>query len=253
VVLGIAMNDQQDVVERLTNQLDLAARLRESAKADPELEAARQRLRAWQAVRLARTHADLLASPSMGPAATFFLTDLYGSKDLTRLDSDVRRVVPTTKRLLPTAGLETVADAIELEALSEDLDLAMAATLGPKLTALDVAAYGRAYRKVDRRKDRERQIDLIEDLGHSLDRLVHQPLIGTVLSVMRRPARLAGLGELHDFLQQGYDAFRTMGGAGEFLNLIVGRERKLLEALFAGDDSLLSEGSAPRADSQARG
>ena len=121
------MIDQQDVVERLTKQLDLAARLRESAKADPELEAARQRLRAWQAVRLARTHADLLASPSMGPAATFFLTDLYGSKDLTRLDADVRRVVPTTKRLLPAAGLETVADAIELEALSEELDLAMAA------------------------------------------------------------------------------------------------------------------------------
>jgi hypothetical protein len=186
----------------------------------------------------------------MGPAATFFLTDLYGSKDLTRLDADVRRVVPTTKRLLPTAGLETVADAIELEALSEELDLAMAAALGPNLTA---AAYGRAYRKVDRRNDRERQIDLIEDLGHSLDRLVHQPLIGTALSMMRRPARFAGLGELHEFLQQGYDAFRTMGGAGEFLNLIVGRERKLLEALFAGDDSLLSDGSAPRADSQARG
>ena len=161
--------------------------------------------------------------------------------------------MPTTKRLLPTAGLETVADAIELEALSEDLDLAMAAALGPKMTALDVAAYGRAYRKVDRRKDRKRQIDLIENLGHSLDRLVHQPLIGTVLSVMRRPARLAGLGELHDFLQRGYDAFRTMGGAGEFLNLIVGRERKLLEALFAGDDSVLSEGSAPRANSRARG
>lgn len=243
----MAMNDQQDTVERLTKQLDLAAHLREGAKADPELEAARQRLRAWQAVRLARTHADLLASPSMGPAATFFLSDLYGSKDLTRLDADVRRVVPTIKRVLPAAGLETVADAIELEALSEELDVAMAAALGPKLTA---AAYGRAYRKVDRRRDRERQIDLVEDLGHSLDRLVHQPLIGTALSMMRRPARLAGLGELHDFLQRGYDAFRTMGGAGEFLNLIVDRERKVLEALFTGDDSLLSEGSAPRADSQ---
>lgn len=233
------MNDQPDVIERLTRQLDLAGRLRETAKADPELEAARQRLRAWQAVRLARTHADLLASPSMGPAATFFLTDLYGAKDLSRLDADVRRVVPTIKRVLTAASLETVADAIELEALSEQLDIAMVAALGTKLTALDAAAYGRAYRKVDRRKDRERQINLIEDLGHSLDRLVHQPLIGTALSIMRRPAKFAGLGELHDFLQRGYDVFRTMGGAGEFLNLIVGRERKLLQALFAGDDSLL--------------
>jgi hypothetical protein len=243
ILLGVAMNDQlndqrEDVLERLTQQLDLARRLRESAKADPELEAGRQRLRAWQAVRLARTHADLLASPSMGPAAAFFLSDLYGSKDLTQLDADVRRVVPTMKRLLPAASLETVADAIELEALSEHLDLAMVAALGPRLTALDAAAYSRAYRKIDHRADRERQIDLIADVGRSLDRLVHQPLIGTALSMMRRPARFAGLSELHDFLQRGYDAFRTMSDAGEFLSLIVSRERNLLEALFAGDDSL---------------
>jgi len=233
------MSEQSDVIERLTRDLDFAARLRETVRADPKLEAARQRLRAWQAVRLAHTHADLLASPTMGPAATFFLTDLYGSKDLSRLDADVRRVMPTTKRLLPAAGLETVADAIELEALSERLDMAMVAALGSKLTALDAAAYGRAYRKTDRRKDRERQIDLIEDLGHSLDRLVHLPLIGTVLAMMHGPAQFAGLGELHNFLQRGYDAFRTMGDAGEFLNLIVGRERKIMHALFAGDDSLL--------------
>jgi len=235
------MNDRQTGAERLTRQLDLAAHLRETAKADPQLEEARQRLRAWQAVRLARTHADLLASPHMGPAATFFLTDLYGSKDLSRLDADVRRVVPTMQRLLPAAGLETAADAIELEALSEDLDIAMLAVLGPEVTALDAASYGRAYRTVDRRKDRERQIDLTEHLGHSLDGLVRHPLIGTVLSMMRTPARLAGLGDLHDFLQRGYEAFRKMGGAGEFLHLIVTRERKLLRALFAGDDSLLGD------------
>ncbi len=233
------MNDQQDAVERLTVQLDLAAHLRSTAGDEPALEAARQRLRAWQAVRLARTHADLLTSPRMGPAAAFFLADLYGAKDLSRLDADVRRVVPTMKRLLPTSGLETVADAIELEALSEELDLAMAAALGPDATTIDARAYGGAYRKVGRRPDRERQIDLIEHLGRSLDQLVHHPLIGTALAMMRRPARLAGLGELQDFLQRGFEAFRTMGGAGEFLELIVTRERRVLEALFAGDDSLL--------------
>lgn len=233
------MNDQQDIVERLTHQLDIAAHLREAAKGDPAREAARQRLRAWQAVRLARTHADLLASPSMGPAAVFFLTDLYGSEDLSKLDADVRRIVPTMKRLLPAAGLETVADAIELEALSEDLDAAMIGALEPDTVALDATSYGRAYRGVGRRHDRERQIDLIEGLGHSLDRLVHQPLVGTALSMMRRPARFAGLGDLQDFLQRGYEAFRRMGGAGEFLNLIVSRERTLMEAVFAGNDSPL--------------
>ncbi|SPE35459.1 conserved hypothetical protein [Burkholderiales bacterium] len=145
------------------------------------------------------------------------------------------------KRLLPAAGLETVAEAIELEALSEDLDFAMAKTLGATSSKLAGASYGAAYRKVDRRADRERQIDLIENLCKSLDRLVHQPLAGTTLSMMRWPAQLAGLGELQDFLQRGYTAFVKMGGAGEFVALIVGRERDLLQALFAGDDRMLGD------------
>ena len=233
------MNDSEDVADRLTRQLDRAAALRAAAADNPKLDAARQRLRAWQAVRLARTHADLLASPRMGLAATFFLTDIYGSEDLSRLDADVRRVVPAMKRVLPTAGLETVAKAIELEALSEEFDVAMAEALGSKATALDAASYAAAYRRVDRRADRERQIDLIEDLGKSLDRLVHHRLIGTLLWTWRKPAQLAGLGGLQDFLERGYKAFARMGDAAEFLGLVIGRERKLLEALFAGDDSLL--------------
>src|SRR5208283_5368007 len=67
------MNESEDVVARLTRQLDRVAALREAAVDDPKLDAARLRLRAWQAVRLARTHADLLANPRMGLAATFFL------------------------------------------------------------------------------------------------------------------------------------------------------------------------------------
>lgn len=235
------MNEPEDVVERLTRQLDRVAALREAAVDDPKLDAARLRLRAWQAVRLARTHADLLANPRMGLAATFFLTDLYGSEDLTKLDANVRRVVPTMKLVLSAAGLEIVAEAIELEALSEELDFAVAKALAAKANGLSAATYGAAYRKADRRADRERQIDLIENLGQSLDRLVHKPFLGTTLSLMRKPAQLAGLGELQDFLQRGHKAFTRMGDAHEFLGLVVGRERKLLEALFAGDDSLLGE------------
>ena len=233
------MNEPEDAVELLTRQLDRAAALRAAAGDDPKLEAARHRLRAWQAARLARTHADLFASPRMRLAAAFFLTDIYGSKDLTKLDADVRRVMPTMKRLLPAAGLETIAKTIELEALSEDLDLAMAAALGPKTVALNAATYADAYRKVDRRVDRERQIDLIEDLGGSLDRLVHRRFVGTALWTWRKPAQLAGFGELQNFLERGYKAFAKMGDAAEFLDLVVGRERKLLGTLFAGDDSLL--------------
>ncbi len=235
------MSDKEGVVQRLHHQLDLSARLQDSAKANPDVEAARERLRAWQAARLARTHADLLASPRMGPAATFFLTDLYGSTDLSKLTLDVKRIVPVMTKFLPIAGLETVADAIELHALSEDLDIAMVKALGSRMRKLDATAYGRAYRKVDRRGDRERQIDLIRDVGQALGRLIGQPFVTSALRLMRTPAQMAGFGELQAFLERGHNAFRKMGDTKKFLSLIVNRERKLLKALFAGDDSLLGQ------------
>jgi len=233
-------NQQRAPTEQLLHQLDRAACLRAAAAQDSKLEANRQQLRAWQAARLARTHADLLASPRMGRAAAFFLSDLYGSEDLTKLDANVRRIAPTLTHLLPAKGLEIVSEAIELEALSEELDLAMATALGPTASKLTGTIYANAYRMLGRRADRERQIFLIESVGHSLDDLVRHPLIGATLSMMRLPAQMAGLSDLQDFLQRGYKAFVKMHGAEEFLNLVVSRERKLLNALFAGDDSLLA-------------
>lgn len=233
------MNEDDDGVGRLMRQYDRIAALREAAANDPKLGAARRRLRAWQAARLARTHADLLANSRMDLAAKFFLRDLYGAEDLGRIDANVRRIVPTMNLMMPASSLEVVARAVELEALSEDLDVAMAKVIGARSNRLSAAAYGAAYRKVGRRADRERQIDLIEDLGEALDHLVRRPFVGTALLVGRAPAKLIGLGEVHDFLLRGYNAFTKMGDAREFLGLIIGRERKLVDALFAGDDCLL--------------
>ncbi len=231
------MSTKDKIVRRLVEQLDLAARLRASTAAEPAALRGRRLLREWQADSLARRHADLLESPRFAATASFFLTDIYGPKDLSGHEAGVRRVLPIMKKVLPAAGLETVADALELNSLSEALDAAMVRALGAELESLDQAGYGRAYREVGRRPERERQIDLIAHLGRSLDHLTRQPFVGRALSLMRKPAILAGLGELQDFLERGYAAFLDMGGAEEFLGLVVSRERAVLEALFAGDDS----------------
>jgi len=235
------MSETQEIAARIAALLDRVSGLRSAAQANPKAAAARQRFRAWQSQRLARTHASLLTNPRFAEAATFFLTDIYGANDPGTRDAEMRRVLPKAVKLLPATGLETVANAIELDALSEDLDAAMIVALGKRSSELDAAAYGSAYRKVGRRKDRERQIKLIQNLGRSLDRLARQPFISTTLTLMRKPARLAGLSKLQSFLERGFAAFRKMGGADEFLRLVIGREKKLLNALFAGDDSLLGE------------
>lgn len=224
------MTAKNRAVDRLKSQLDVAQEIRAKLAADPAALEQRAALRQWQAERLARTHADLLENPRYHDTALFFLSDIYGPKDLNRHIAEVKRLLPLMTSALPEAGLETVADAVELNTLSEWLDADMVGVLKDEVFHLDEAKYICAYKTVGRRADRERQIDLIGHIGRTLDRLTRKPLIGATLSMMRTPAELAGLGELQNFLERGHSAFRAMGGANEFLDAITSRERALMQA-----------------------
>ena len=191
-----------------------------------------QELKAFQAARLARTYADVAAEPCYRLATEFFLGDLYGPKDFSRRDASMLRILPVMVRTLPAKAVETATLAIEIEALSESLDHRVAAELEPG--PIDDERYSRAYRKASTRPERERQIELIVAVGRRLDALVAKPLVYRTLKLMRRPARLAGLEALQDFLERGFEAFRAMAGAEPYLALIDERESTILERLFSG-------------------
>ena len=233
------MSEKDDVLGRLTASLETAARLRASAKASSRTSAARTALRNWQAGRFSRTHADLLASAEYGDAARFFLTDLYGPADVANRDALMQRVAPTLSKMLSVSALDVVADAIELDSLSESLDADMVHALGEKGDLIDASAYARAYRQIARQHDRARQIAMIGHLGASLDTLSRQRLLRSALAMMRKPMEIAGFGDLHAFLERGFSSFRKMKTAKPFLDAVISREKALSVALFAGDDSPL--------------
>ena len=65
--------------------------------------------------------------------------------------------------------------------------------------------------------------------------------------MMRGPAAAAGLAELQHFLEQGFDTFKAMRGAEDFLGTVREREQALASALFdapvpPGTDCLPSDG-----------
>ena len=224
--------------ERLLEASRAESAGRRAVAADEDLRHWVREVKRWQSARLARTHADLLEAPRYRDAARFFLDDLYGAKDFSQRDAELMRVIPTLTRLLPDAALATLADAVELDALSERLDTALAAALQPGARApLTERDYARAYRTCATRAERAHQLDLVLVVGRSLDRLVKHPLIGRLLAAMGGPARVAGLSAMHQFLVDGFDAFRRIGGAGEFLRRIDARERQILAQLFDGIES----------------
>ncbi|MDE2082077.1 MAG: hypothetical protein KGI90_12045 [Burkholderiales bacterium] len=208
--------------------------------ADPVLAARVAEVKAWQRARFTATYADLLADPRHAPAARFFLDELYGPGDFSTRDDQFARIVPALVRLFSAEVVATVRALAQLHALSEQLDSAMAmavvaaAAQAPRATATPLTAprYAAAWRAVGRAADRERQIELLLAVGRALDQHTRRPLLRQALRLMRKPAEAAGLGALQHFLETGFDTFRAMHGADDFLSLIAQRERALAAQLF---------------------
>lgn len=222
---------KEELVQKLEQQLQLVKAERLAAKRDPSMLAARIALKRYQSARLADTHFRLLAVPDTCAAAEFFLEELYGAHDMSQRDIDLGRIIPTMQRMLGYAPLHAITEAIVLDALSERLDTAMARRLG---TDFDEAQYIEAYRQTAR-TDREDQLALVQGLGQALCELVRVPLLSATLAIMRGPARMAGLGQLQQFLERGFSTFKKMRDARRFVDDIVSSERRVMEKIYAHD------------------
>ena len=195
-------------------------------------------LQSWQTQRLERSFARFLQDPARRPAASFFLSDVYGDRDFTQRDADIAKVMPMMQRLLPSALVATVTDGIELGVLTHALDLRMAQALqelAPRRRKIDEALYAQAYRDVGLPRLRARQIALIDQVGQGLASALRMPGVSMLLKLSRMPAKAAGLGELQLFLERGFEAFAGLDDAQAFLADIRQHESAAMTRLFAGE------------------
>ena len=168
--------DKAEHVAALLNALRLARDpSAEPRNTLPQLAA----LRRWQGARLAREYADLQSDPQHKKAVDFFVHDLYGTDGIAWRDRDLRRMLGHRLRAwLPASLLATAADALTLDLVSHEFDLAMAGALHDAKSSgaeLDERTYAQAYRTVGDRPGRERQIELLIKVGRDLDRIVRLP------------------------------------------------------------------------------
>lgn len=197
----------------------------------------------YQQARFAMTYADLLATPRYAGAASFFLDDLYGPGDFAQRDGQFERIVPGLTRLFPAEVVATVEALTALHALSERLDTEMARHVNSE--AVTPSTYRAAWRLVGQPTARQRQLDLMLEVGQALDVHTRRSLLWHSLRAMRAPARAAGLGALQAFLERGFETFRGLRGAAEFLAEIEKRERAVSASLFATQGAPNALGQLP--------
>lgn len=192
----------------------------------------------WQAERLKTTHSDLYSHPGYHTGLDFLLTDLYAPTGMTRRDDNIDRVFPKMVKWLPDSQLDTFAKLMELNLLTQRLDLDLVEVLtarsGPlhNSTTLTETIYCEALRASNRTEDRTRQIALVAEVGRQLDRYVRNRTLGWLLSISRTPAEMADLTDLHSFLHRGYTAFRQMDRVELLIARLVARESRVLDNIL---------------------
>lgn len=219
------------ITEDIRGFLEAVQRERLARAADPRLALRVAAVKEWQRARFGEAYADFQRDSRYSAAIRFFLEDLYGPVDFTARDRDFARVVPTLVRLFPTDVVRVVRSLGELHALSEAFDTAMGSCVGPAV--LGERDYAKAWKTVGRYEDRLRQLELTLGVGGALDRLTASRTLRHTLRLMRAPARAAGLAALQVFLERGFDAFRAMHGAKDFLGAVRARETDFIERMAA--------------------
>ncbi|KAA1175728.1 hypothetical protein FWJ25_00900 [Marinobacter salinexigens] len=195
------------------------------------------RIADWQAQRLKTTHKDLYEHPGYHTGLEFLLTDLYAPAGMTRRDDNIDRVFPKMVKWLPDNLLDTFAGLVELNMLTQRLDLELAEQLERNqipAEAFSTEHYCEAFRTSGQRVERERQIALVAEVGQQLDRYVRNRTLGWLLTMTRTPAEMADLSDLHDFLHRGYTAFRKMDDVNTLIDRLVVRESRVMANVVAG-------------------
>ncbi len=204
-------------------------------------------LQHWQCERLLVTHDDLAQQKRYQKAMAFFVDELYGPKDFSQRDADLVRVIPKLAKVLPDKAMNAMDDALSLNALSFDLDMAMAQYLQAHFPddPINRDNYALAYRRVGRIDDRTHQIDIISHLGDQLADVIKIRGIGMLISLSRRPAKLAGLLALHEFLERGFDAFKALGDVQSFIQPVLVREKAIMQTLLSDELTLPEDNPLP--------
>ena len=212
-------------------------------------------LSAWQSLRLSRTHADMLRDARFSQGCRFFLDDIYAPKDFSQRDYDGHRIYSFMNRFLPEATLAPLAMALEVNSLTQQLDLALAEAMRDHLGVedrFDRQQYEQAYRLCDNYAIRLRQIQLIVAVGKQLERVRRVPFIHTTLRLARGPAHRLGWFEMQDFLERGYMAWKSIAQPDTFLNNIQTREMAILDRIYGrpggaleGNPFVVTDGDSP--------
>ena len=190
-------------------------------------------LATWQSGRLQQTYADLLVHPALRGTGTLLPSDLYGWTD-TQRDQQVN--VYNCALLLPQHMVKpSLLMRVDERPRHWISGCAWAVRYGWGSTGSMWTRMLAAYQRCDNYALRCRQqIGLIRSIRPRSSTAWCAKLLGMLLR-MSRAAGASGRAGRAAALERGFDAFKGMRGADEFVAIIVERGQHISQRIYAGD------------------
>lgn len=200
---------------------------------EPEVYKVYRDIQQEQVARVQDTYHDLMTSDVYHRIAEYFFSQIYGVNDKVKRDEAFNRIYEKLTRAVGFKRVEKVTMLKELNEITDELDIAITRYhikhFGRTITR---ETYEKCYVGIDKRSEREYQIELLKTTTQFFHKLAHFPMISLVIKPTKLAAKALGVGYIMDFFMDGYHAFRSVDDPTPFIEAIEKREQEYLDRLY---------------------
>lgn len=208
---------------------------------NPDIFRRLQDVQAWQKQRMQATHTKQFAEKQNVLMSEYFLNRLYGGPDFDALAEQIARLMKyahKAEKLIPENAVKTGTSGVSLAILAVQLDEQVAMQLLEDYhphEALNDEMMRLTYLKLDQGQSRLKQLDLLDQLGFSLDKYMRSFMVQTAFKMCKGAASKYNFNIMYEFMQDGFLAMKPLKSAEKFVKDFTAVERQIIRKVHASD------------------
>lgn len=207
---------------------------------DPVLKQRLHEAQNWLKNRIQETHQDLFNEPKYVLMANYFINRLYGGPEFDDLALQIERLLKyahKAEKIIPENAIKTGLKSVGLAVLAMELDEQVAKQLlkdYPVDQVINDEMMRQTLIKLDQADARHQQLNMLDELGLSLDKYMRSFIMHTAFKMCKGTASKYNFELMYDFIGEGFVAMKPMKSAATFISAFTEKERMIVENVHSG-------------------
>jgi hypothetical protein len=210
---------------------------------NPDLKERLSDAQLWLKQRILKTHTTLFEDEKNQLMAKYFINRLYGGPEFDDLALQIERLLKyahKAEKLIPENAIKTGLKSVGLAVLAMQLDEQVAAYIlknYPKNQPITDEMMLETLVALDQGQARHEQLDLLDELGVSLDKYMRSFIMHTAFKMCKGAATKYNFELMYDFIGEGFTAMKPMKSASNFIKSFTNTERVIINNVHSGKEN----------------